>query len=64
MFLIIYRNDVSQTTISLTPGCGFNFGTNNKIEFNDNASNVILYGTSTTNFIILNQTGDISLTIF
>ena len=62
MFLIIYRNDTSVTSISLTVGCGFNFGTNNKIEFNVNASNVILYGTSTTNFITLNQTGNINLT--
>lgn len=61
MILIIYRNSPTDTTITLTDGCTFDFGTSNICSFNSNAASVTLYGTSNTNFVVLNMKGTVSL---
>lgn len=61
MFLIIYRNGLSNSSVKLSENCFFNFNnTINTLTFETNFSSVILYSPIGTTFIILNQHGTIT----
>jgi hypothetical protein len=51
----------SNPTITLGTNVFLNFGTNNTIEFTQRGDSIILYGTSSTNFIVINKTSTINL---
>jgi hypothetical protein len=64
MFLILLSSDVGYpgtSTVTLNSGCTLNYSTNNLITFTDKAASIILYGLSTTQFIVLNQNGSVSI---
>mgnify|MGYP000235121660 FL=1 len=57
MVLIIYNSSSSTATIALTSGANFSFGSNTTITFSGVDNSITLYGTSTTNFIVLSSNG-------
>ena len=63
MFLIIYRNGLSNSTLQLSENCFFNNNsTDNILTFETNNSNIMLYAPSNNVFIILNTNGTVSIT--
>ena len=61
MFLIIYRNGLSNSSIRLSANCFFNFNNNiNTLTFESNFASVILYSPNVTTFIIINQQGTVT----
>ena len=61
MFLIIYRNGLSNSSIRLSNNCFFNFNNNiNTLTFESNFASVILYSPNITTFIIVNQQGTVT----
>lgn len=62
MFLIIYRNGLSNSSIQLSENCFFNNNSQNNVaSFETNNSSVILFAPSDTLFVILNTNGTVSL---
>ena len=51
----------SNPTVTLNSGCSLNYSTNNLITFTRQAESIILYGISSTQFIVLNKSENITL---
>lgn len=63
MFLIIYRNGLSNSTLQLSENCFFNNNsTDNVLNFETNNSNIMLYAPSNNVFIVLNTNGTVTIT--
>jgi hypothetical protein len=61
MFLIVYRNGLSNSTLRLGENCFFNNNsTDNILTFETNNSNVMLYAPNNNIFIILNTNGTVT----
>lgn len=52
---------ISNPTVTLNSGCSLNYSTNNLITFTRQAESIILYGISSTQFIVLNKSENITL---
>jgi hypothetical protein len=61
MFIILYRNGLSNSSIQLSENCFFNNNSiENKLTFETNNSSAILYAPNDSLFIILNTNGTVS----
>ena len=52
---------ISNPTVTLNSGCSLNYSTNNLITFTRQAESIILYGISSTQFIVLNKSENITI---
>ena len=57
MILVIYNSSSSTATVTLKSGANFSFGSNTTLTFSGIGNSITLYGTSTTNFVILSNNG-------
>ena len=51
----------SNPTVTLGTSCTFNYQSQNVLTFTQRGDSVILYGTSSLNFVILNQSSSITV---
>ncbi len=51
----------SNTTVTLGTNCTFNYQNLNTLTFNQKGDNIILYGTSSLNFVIINSSSSITI---